>query len=62
MDDIEVEQEVTDFLLLARSFSEYPSAAAAYCRQSLELIVHHLHYKEYGKYPEPDPKGNYPSA
>ena len=57
----EVEQEVTDFLLLATEFSDRPPAAMAYCRLAAECIIHNLHHREFGEFPKPDKKGSYPS-
>ena len=39
----EIEQDATDFLLVAREFltSTRPDAAMLYCRKALECIVHH---------------------
>ena len=61
MKGTELDLEVSDLLLTASRFSDYPSAAMAYCRKATECIIHSWHYQQYGQYPKPDDNGNYPS-
>ena len=61
MGPVEVEQTVTDFLLTAREFPNYPDVGMLQCRKAMECILHHKYYEEYGEYPETDQEGKYPS-
>lgn len=60
----EIEQDATDFLLVAREFltSTRPDAAMLYCRKALECIVHHLYFLEKGEYPKEKPDGSRPGV
>ena len=61
MDIVEVEHEVTNFLLTALQFPNFPDMGMLQCRKAMECILHHKYYEEYGEYPETDDKGKYPS-
>ena len=51
MELVEIEHEVTDYLVHALELSDRPPAAMAYCRLATECITHNLHYREHGDYP-----------
>jgi tetratricopeptide (TPR) repeat protein len=61
METAELEMEVSELLLTASTFSAWPTAGMAYCRKATECISHNLHYRQYGRYPEFDDAGNFPS-
>ena len=62
MELVEIEHEVTDYLVHALELSDRPPAAMAYCRLATECITHNLHYREHGEYPSPRAgKGEFPS-
>ncbi|MFP8876477.1 MAG: tetratricopeptide repeat protein [Myxococcota bacterium] len=61
MEQAEVDQEVTDLLLLALEFSNHPPAAMVYCRQSIECIIHNKYFQEVGEKPKEDEQGKFPS-
>jgi tetratricopeptide (TPR) repeat protein len=60
MEDEEVASEITDLLLAALKFSNRPIAGMAFCRHAIECIAHNKHYKQFGMFPNPNNKGEYP--
>ena len=63
MDEVDLIQQVTDLLAGALEIAEmnHPDSAMLNCRKATEAIVHYLHYKENGQFPQPDKNGRYPS-
>jgi tetratricopeptide (TPR) repeat protein len=61
MDLVEVEHEVTNFLLTALEFPYHPDMGMLQCRKAMEYILKNKYYEEYGEYPETDKEGKYPS-
>jgi tetratricopeptide (TPR) repeat protein len=56
-----LEQEITDFLVIASEFSDYPDASMLWCRKATECLVHALYHDKKGSFPIPDDEGKYPS-
>ena len=54
MERDEVEQEVTDLLVIALEFQKRPMAAMLYCRRALECQVHAVYHDQYGHFPDKD--------
>ena len=61
MEMVEIEQEVTDYLVHALELSDRPPAGMAYCRLATGCITHNLHFREYGEWPNFDEPGRHPS-
>lgn len=60
MDEIEVEQYVSDCLSSALDYSSKPEYSLLSCRRALECIIHHLHGEVLGKRVERGQKGKFP--